>query len=308
MLSPEAEVTIWLSNIVYNTQVVNDNDEDVVINSNSLIEEKLNDLIRKIEKQREEEKRRQREQPSFIQIPVLDEEGNQVMDEEGNPVMQEVPDTTMSSDDEEPMEADIPDTDYVEEARAEAERILTEAKEEIDRMYAEAEAEIAAIRKNAEVEGHNEGYQAGITRAAQENTAEKERLMNQEREMLSHIQMKEERMEKELVDTLCDVFEKVFMIQFADKKEILYHLAENAVSHIEGSKILQVRVNEAGREFLSTKKDEIKAKVGEDVQVDIIMDPVLQDGDCIIETDGGIFDCSLGTEVGNLIKDIRSLA
>ena len=59
---------------------------------------------------------------------------------------------------------------------------------------------------------------------------------------------------------------------------------------------------------IKSKKEEIQAKVGSDVGIDIIADPLLNDSQCIIETDGGIFDCSIDTELDNLIREIRALS
>ena len=56
------------------------------------------------------------------------------------------------------------------------------------------------------------------------------------------------------------------------------------------------------------KKEEIQGKVGAEVGLDIIADPLLNDSQCIIETDGGIFDCSIDTELDNLIREIRALS
>ena len=58
---------------------------------------------------------------------------------------------------------------------------------------------------------------------------------------------------------------------------------------------------------METHKDEILDRVGHDITLEILPDSTMEGNSCIIETDSGVFDCSLGTQLENLIKDIRSL-
>ena len=48
-------------------------------------------------------------------------------------------------------------------------------------------------------------------------------------------------------------------------------------------------------------------KVGEDVQIEIVMDPTLTESQCIIDADSGVYDCSLDVELDNLTRDLRSI-
>ena len=48
-------------------------------------------------------------------------------------------------------------------------------------------------------------------------------------------------------------------------------------------------------------------RVGHDIELEIVSDATVEGNDCTIETDSGVFNCSLGTQLENLIKDIRSL-
>ena len=54
-------------------------------------------------------------------------------------------------------------------------------------------------------------------------------------------------------------------------------------------------------------REELQEKVGEVVQIEIVMDPDLSESQCIIDADSGVYDCSLDVELDNLIRDLRSL-
>ena len=59
--------------------------------------------------------------------------------------------------------------------------------------------------------------------------------------------------------------------------------------------------------FLEEHKENILDYVGHDIELEIVPDYTLDENACVIETDSGIFDCSLDVQLDNLMKDIRSL-
>ena len=58
---------------------------------------------------------------------------------------------------------------------------------------------------------------------------------------------------------------------------------------------------------LENHREDILERVGHGIELELIADSTMDGNECLIETDSGVFDCSLGTQLENLIKDIRSL-
>lgn len=192
-------------------------------------------------------------------------------------------------------------------AREEAERVLAEAKENADRMLAEAQAQAQTIRETAKQQGIDDG-QAWLTEENSRRTQQLEQEYGARKaELESVYQDKREHMEAELVDVILEVFNKVFHIQYDNKKDILLHLIDNAILNIEGEKKFRIKVAEENAAFLESHKNEILERVGHDVELEILSDFTMDGNNCTIETDSGVFDCSLGVQLENLIKDIRSL-
>lgn len=125
--------------------------------------------------------------------------------------------------------------------------------------------------------------------------------------MQNSYQEKHKNMERELVDVILDVFNKVFHVQFDGKKEILLHLIDNAIANIEDEKRFRIKVAGDNVSFLEEHKENILDYVGHDIELEIVPDYTLDENACVIETDSGIFDCSLDVQLDNLMKDIRSL-
>ena len=191
-----------------------------------------------------------------------------------------------------------PDTDYVEEIDHTA-----EAKKEAEKILAEAHAQAETILSQADQEGRQ--------CLESELAAQREQLQNEyqrkQETLQDEFREKQKNMEKDLVDVILEVFNKVFHIQFDNKKHILMYLIDDAILNIEGDKKFRIKVANSNVMFLENHKEEILERVGAGIEIEIVADSSMDGNSCVIETDSGVFDCSLGVQLENLIKDIKSL-
>ena len=201
-----------------------------------------------------------------------------------------------------------PEFDYEMLAKEEAVRVITEARDQAEEIISEAEAETEEIREAARRQGYEDG-KADLRRELEEIQRNLEESFEKKtRKMEQEYRIKQESMERDLVEVIVKVFDRVFHIQFDDKKELLIHLVDNAIRHIEGEKEFRIKVPENSVLFLENHKQEILDRVGHDIVLEFVADSTMDGNDCIIETDSGVFECSLGTQLENLLKDIRSLS
>lgn len=200
-----------------------------------------------------------------------------------------------------------PEVDYAALAKEEAERILAEANAKAQELVNGAKAQADEIEETARNKGYEEG-RGVLERELDEQRAQLESAYRRKTEDLEHdYSTKRDNMEKELVDVILTVFNKVFHIQFDNKKDILLYLIDNAIMNIEGEKRFRIKVAQSNVTFLESHKEEILDRVGHDVELEFLSDSTMDGNACVIETDSGVFDCSLGAQLENLIKDIRSL-
>lgn len=198
--------------------------------------------------------------------------------------------------------------ELLEQARMEAQQIIDDANAQAEEILNAAQLNADAMKNLARQDGEKEGYNEGTQRAALELAdaksgmeAEIQRIENQYMEMQLN-------MEHEIVEMCLPVFERVFSAELSGRKDVIYHLLDHCIMKIERTGQMQIKVSDANAEYIKGKKDEIQGKIGAEVGLDIIADPLLNDSQCIIETDGGIFDCSIDTELDNLIREIRALS
>ena len=291
----------------------NELEEKFVINSNDRIAARLREYREEILKKREQNDREKLEK--FLEeltyneegkpaIPV-DDEGNYIVpedyegrpliniDDEGNIISEPEQNHTESVEMEEP---DVSPEEIIQNANIEAERIINEANIRCEAML-----------EHSREEGRKEGYNEGIAQGIKEYQDKLSRLQEEEKQLQEKFDTDRETMEKELVDVICDVIEKTFFVQFDDTREIILHLADNAIMKANASKTFIVRVSQNNHAMLLEKKDELLEKLGSEVILDIIADPLMEDDACLLETDGGIFNCGLDVQLQSVLKSIRLL-
>ena len=267
-----------MSNLYKQYWVSNQQGNARVINPNSLLEERM---AKELERQRAEQQR-QAELAGCFEAGIV--RGDTEVIEE------------------------VPEVDPVEQATEEAERILADAKAQAQAVLNQAYLDAKNLREDAKVQGFAE---ANIT--MQKELKEKRETLEAEysarrRDLEQEYTSKRDHMEADLVDVILDVFNKVFHIQFDNKKHILMHLINDAILNIEGDRNFRIKVADSNVLFLENHREDILERVGHGIELEFIADSTMDGNDCLIETDSGVFDCSLGTQLENLIKDIRSLS
>jgi flagellar assembly protein FliH len=174
-------------------------------------------------------------------------------------------------------------------------------------MIADANNQVDTIVQKAQQEGQQQGYEEGSEAAKQELLQEQKEYEDRRALLEEQYQEQLAQLEPQLLDVILQVVDNVFGIQFADKKEILLHLIRKTLTGIQNCSQFQLRAGQDNYLFLETHKDEIISAVGGSVAISVMADATIEDNRCLIETDSGIYDCSIDVELKNLIKDIRSL-
>ncbi len=190
--------------------------------------------------------------------------------------------------------------------------IISDANEKARQIVEDAMREAEEIKATAFSQGieqgRTQGYDEGIARAG----AEYQTLINQaksERESLSQDYAKRrENMERELVDTLLEVFEKVTHTIAEDNREIVLHLINQVMTNTEATGDILIKVSKEDYPFLVENQGKIYCSSPKDINLSILEDTTVVKNQCIIETDGGVFESSLDIQLEQLIKDIKLLS
>ena len=196
----------------------------------------------------------------------------------------------------------------VDDANEQAEQIIADANEQAQQIIADAEAQSEAIyaeaRAKGEAEGEEKGYAEGLERAAVKEREAEEKAAALD----AQYEAKIAELEPKFIDVLTGIYSHVFGIDLTGRNDVVLHLLQNAIRNVEVSKNFLVHVSAEDHEYVNENKDELTAGLGESASVEIINDVTLSAGNCFVETDSGIYDCSIGTELELLKKELRVLS
>ncbi|MGN0342608.1 MAG: FliH/SctL family protein [Roseburia sp.] len=202
----------------------------------------------------------------------------------------------------------VEEIDYVAVAKEEADAILAEANRQAAQLVEDATAQAGQIREQAREEGLQQGYAQGKEQAEQE-CEERQRQLEEKEQALSDSYLRQQKeLEPKLVDVITHVVEHVFKIHFSDKRELLLYLVNQTLSSVDGARSFTIRADRERTDYLEAHREELLSCVGQNVQLDIVLDHSLSQGQCVIETDTGVFECGADTQIENLMKDIRALS
>lgn len=198
-------------------------------------------------------------------------------------------------------------------AKEEAEQILQNARTQADQLLEDTHSQAEEIRQNAYQAGieagKKEGYDAGQIKAMAELADARAQLEEKSRQLDEAYEEKLAEMEPLLIDALADIYEYVIHAQLLGKKDVIAKLLSDTIRKVEGCKDFIVHVSREEYEQIKQKKDELlEATSAAAATVEVIEDYSLGSGECMVETENGIYDCSLDVELAALREQLMLLA
>ncbi len=197
----------------------------------------------------------------------------------------------------------------MEAMQAEIDFKIQQAQEQADMIIQQAQADAEQYRLQAIQEGHDEGYNAGYQEGVAAAEALKQEIEEQRGDLEKEYQQIVDSLEPEMVDVLTQIYEHVFNVDLRDDKGIILHLLKSTLSRIESGNDLIVHVSSDDYDEIMDRKEELDACItSPNTTMEIIEDPLLKENECMIESDSGVFDCSLGVELSEVSRKLKLLS
>ncbi|MGN0388280.1 MAG: FliH/SctL family protein [Suilimivivens sp.] len=193
----------------------------------------------------------------------------------------------------------------IENARAE----LAAVKEQADGMIEDAKSQIGVMQMKGYEEAKSQGYQEGERLGRQEADAQINEYLAKKKQLEDEYEKKIEELEPEFIETLTGIYEHIFKVDLARYRDLVANLLVNAMQNIENTRNFLVHVSKEDYEGVMTSKDRIRAEAGgSSVSVEFVEDATLSRSQCLIETENGIYDCSLDTQLSELSRKLKLLS
>lgn len=189
------------------------------------------------------------------------------------------------------------------------EEMRQQAEAEIEQMKAEAESIITAERIRAIEESKKMGYQEGYAKVQAEFQKKEQELEAEKARLEEWYQKQAEALEPQFIDTLTGIYEHVFRVELKHYREIIIHLINETLRKSDGNRDFIIRVSKEDYPYVSMQKRQIISDAGlSNATVEIVEDIILGKNECMIETESGIFDCGLETQLAELTRKLKLLS
>ena len=201
----------------------------------------------------------------------------------------------------------------LQEASAQAEEILAQAQAQAEEIRQQAqvmaEQDARAAYENAKKQGMQDGYQEGLAKANAEAEAVRREFAQKEQELAAQYNAKLEEMEPYLVSQLTGIYEHVFEVELSQYRNILQHLIASTLRTVEMSDHYLIHVSEQDYSYVSMQKAQIiEDGCVKNASLEVVEDRTLGKNECLIETEDGIFDCSLSVQLEELKRKLQLLS
>lgn len=201
---------------------------------------------------------------------------------------------------------DVPD---LEEIRAQAEAEIEAAHAEVEQIKQLAREEIELQRREILEEARKNGYDEGMKQAQLEADKMRKELDMERTRLENNYEQLVEQLEPQFIDTITAIYNHIFQVELQNDRNILVHLIETTLRKVDSSRTFIVHVSKEDYPYVSMQKKALtEGAVNGRGVVEIIEDVTLRKNECMIETDGGIFDCGLGTQLEALTNKLKVLS
>ena len=179
----------------------------------------------------------------------------------------------------------------------ERERVLAQAREDAAALLAAAQAQAHALVAEADhrlAQARDSGLSQGLQDAAAQwagqalaaADARRRQLLRQSERMATIVSMAVER-----------------VIDVEDRAGLYRRSLRTIVKLVRDTPLLTLRVTEADRVIAQGAVDAIKAQLN-DLPIEVVADASMIDGGCRFESDGGVIDASLDTQLAALRRAV----
>ncbi|MBN8217159.1 MAG: flagellar assembly protein FliH [Spirochaetes bacterium] len=195
----------------------------------------------------------------------------------------------------------------LEQAKREAEELVQKAKREAEGVVRAAEERKAVLDKEA----YDAGFAQGLEKAFDEGKVELGRMLQRLEKILAETINKRndiiESSEKQLVNIAILIARKVVKaITESDQAVILRNVSE-ALRKIKGRAQVTIRVNISDMELTTRHKDDFYRMLNNIENVNVLEDPNVEKGGCIIETDFGDVDARISAQLDEIETAIKNI-
>lgn len=167
-------------------------------------------------------------------------------------------------------------------------------------LVSRAQEEAENIKKSAFEEGYRKGMeQASADMEAFRNSFSK--FMNAPKNVFEYIA-------PDILEISVDIAKKIIKKEVESDPQVLVNTIVDVLKTVSKSEPkINIRVKPSAMQFIKDTLPDITYQYGIDAKVNIIADPSIEEGGCIFQTNNGIVDASIDTQLEIIKKAIEGI-
>lgn len=197
--------------------------------------------------------------------------------------------------------------EFEEEIAAQREQMLLQIQNEANQLMEQAAANAEEEGQRIFQQAHKEGYESGIHAIEQEKARLAEEYEQKDQLRINEFEQMQRDLEPKATQVVIGLISALTGVLLETKKGIVSYLVTKALGESDHSTSFMIRVSKEDYEEVRSNTEKFRNLFEYEVLIEIIQDVLLKKGECMIETDSGIVDCSLGTQMEGLLSDLRLL-
>jgi len=199
----------------------------------------------------------------------------------------------------------------LQEAEEKAQRVMEQAEQTAEEILAKADKEREEILKQAENQGFEKGYQEGFQVGELKGYEEEKTYIQEAKDLKKQAYVDRNNLAKELEESIIDLsinaIEKVIAKELEKDHELLLNLIENGLKKSTYTETLIIRVSEGDYDLIDVNKNKIYMMTEGIDDIKIKVDHSFQKNEIIIETNSGIINAGLKTQIEQIHKAFKDL-
>ena len=189
------------------------------------------------------------------------------------------------------------DKEIIEEAERNAEEIIKKARAEAKKLIEETKLYSQSAFAQAERDGFGQGKEKGFE-AGREDMGN---LIKEAKNVLEQAKQARElvirAIEPEVAKLSIRIAEKIIQTQVEINQDIVINMIRSALDKVKQREEVLIKVSQEDYEYVREKKDVFACMVEGLKTMDIVVDPGVERGGCIIETNLGNVDARISTQI-----------
>lgn len=181
--------------------------------------------------------------------------------------------------------------------------ILARAQAEGETIVRNAEAEAENVRQQAYEEGFEAGHTDGTVAARAEALEHIKRIGELARNAAVDIPCILRNMEEALIGLALTIAEKIVYRRLAEDRILVVSMVKGALDSADVMEVMRVRVNP---EEIETLRPYWEEQQWGDGRIDLVADPSVQLGGCIIDTRSSVMDAQIDTKLAEIDRALRA--